>query len=453
MLNRIKRIHFVGIGGIGMSGLARVLSDMGYRVSGSDKVENLCTRKLREKGIEVFIGHENTNIKEDVELIVYSSSISKDNPELKEAMMKKIPILHRSDILAYLMHSKIGIAIAGAHGKTTITALTSHLLREAGFEPTALVGGWLNQYDTNAWLGRGEFLVAEADESDGSFRKFSPVYSIISNIDFEHLDYYKNIDEIVSAYQSFMEKTRSQGCIFYCYDDIYLREVIKRINLRSISYGFDYRADVYPKEIHLNKDHIEFDSVYFGKTIGRFKLQIPGRHNILNTQAVVALAIELGINLEKLKNALFSFQGVRRRFQIRKREPIMVVDDYAHHPNEIKATLATAKTFRKKRIIAVFQPHRYTRTYYLKERFGDAFELADKLLITDIYPADEKPIMGVNGLMLCKEIMKKKKDVLYLEKEKIIPYLLNTIERDDLILMLGAGDIVNLTDELLKKLG
>lgn len=453
MLNRVNKIHFVGIGGIGMSGLARILFDLGYKISGSDKVDNFCINKLRERGIEVFVGHKKDNLKKEVGLVVYSSSIPQDNPELEKARSERIPIVHRSEILSFLMQSKIGIAIAGAHGKTTITGLIAHILKEAGLEATAVVGGWLKQYDTNAWLGKGDFFVAESDESDGSFLKLSPFYSVVNNIDFEHVDYYRNMKNIVEAYRKFIEKTRQVGCVFYCYDDFYLKEIMKGLNLRSISYGFDTHSDIYPENISLNADGVEFDCIYFGKKVGRFRLQIPGRHNILNAQVAIALSRELNIEWEKIKKALYSYQGTRRRFEIRKSEPIMIVDDYAHHPNEIKVTLETAQTFKKKRIIVVFQPHRYTRTFYLREKFVDAFYLADKLMITDIYSADEEPIEGVNGFMLCEEILKKnkEKDILFLSKKEIVSHLLEIAKKDDLILMIGAGDITKITDELLER--
>ncbi|MCM8784048.1 MAG: UDP-N-acetylmuramate--L-alanine ligase [Candidatus Omnitrophica bacterium] len=456
MLNRFRRIHFVGIGGIGMSGLAKVLFELGYEVSGSDKVDNFYIHKLREIGIRVFIGHKKTNIEDDVRLVIYSSSISFDNPELTSAKERGIPILHRSEVLSFLFQSRIGIAVAGAHGKTTVSALLTHLLCEANFSPTAIVGGWINQYDTNAWLGRGNFLVAESDESDGSFTRLSPVYSIVNNVDFEHLDYYKNdINKIVKAYELFISRTRDMGCVFYCYDDPYLRKIMNRVPLRSISYGFSRESDVYPSNIVLNANQVEFECIYLGNNVGSFNLQVPGRHNVLNAQVAIAFGRELNISWDKIKHALSSYEGTRRRFQIRKYEPVMVVDDYAHHPNEIKATLEAACTFKKNRIITVFQPHRYTRIFYLRDKFADAFTLADKLLVTDIYSADEKPIKGVNGCMLYEEIVKKvgnAKDILFLKREKIIPYLLNTVKKDDLVLILGAGDITKVTDELLRRL-
>ncbi|MGE4357643.1 MAG: UDP-N-acetylmuramate--L-alanine ligase [Candidatus Omnitrophota bacterium] len=456
MLNKIKKIHFIGIGGIGMSGLAKVFFQLGYKISGSDKVENFCVYKLREIGIEVFVGHKKTNIKEDVELVVYSSSIFPNNPEFIRAKELGIPILHRSDVLAFLFQTKIGIAVAGAHGKTTISALLTHLLHEAGLSPTAIVGGWINQYDTNAWLGKGNIIIAESDESDGSFIKLSPVYSVVNNIDFEHLDYYRNdINEIIRAYQLFINKTRDMGCVFYCYDDLYLREIMLNLPVRSISYGFSKDSDVYPLNISLNANHVEFECSYFGEKVEGFSLQIPGKHNVLNAQAVIALAREFNIDWNVIKQALSSFKGTKRRFQIRKYEPIMIIDDYAHHPNEIKATLEAARTFKKNRIITVFQPHRYSRTFYLKDKFADAFSLTDKLLLTDIYSASEKPIKGINGYMLHEEIVKKlgsNKEVLFFKKDKIASYLLDTLEKDDLVLMLGAGDITEVTDELLKGL-
>lgn len=455
MLNQFKKIHFVGIGGIGMSGLAKILLALGYEVSGSDKRENFCIHKLRKQGAKIFIGHRESNIEDDTDAVVYSSAIPFGNPELLKAKEKKIPLLHRADILSFIMQSRIGIAVAGAHGKTTIAAMLAHLLSKADFNPTVTIGGWLNQYETNAWLGRGSFMVAEADESDSSFMKLSPFYSIVNNIDYEHLDHYKDIAEIVYAYQCFMKKTRDMGCVFFCYDDTNLREIIPKLHRRCVSYGFNPLSDVHPVNILLKPGRIEFECIYFGKKMGEFSLQIPGRHNVLNAQAAIAVARELNIAWEKIKDALSTYPGTGRRFQIRKFSPVMIVDDYAHHPNEIRATLEAASTFKKKRIIAVFQPHRYSRIYYLKEKFADAFTLADKLLVTDIYSADENPIPGIDGCMLWKEILRKTgrvKDIFFLKREKIIPSLLEMIRKDDLILMLGAGDITTITDELVKRI-
>jgi len=437
-----------------MSGLARILLELGYSISGSDKVVNSCTRALLAKGAEVFSGHSEKNIKNDVDMVVYSSSIHPDNPELVKARDKKIPIIHRGDILAYLMQSRIGIAIAGAHGKTTTTALIANILSDAGLEPTAVVGGWVTAWDTNSRLGRGNFLVAESDESDGSFLKLSPVYTVVNNIDLEHLDYYHNLDNIIQAYKSFIEKTRDFGCVFYCSDNAYLREILKECKLRTVSYGLNKDADVYPENIRLDANHTEFECIYYGLNLGKIELQIPGIHNVINAQAALALARELNIDWRVIKKSLFSFKGTKRRFQIKKDKPVMVVDDYAHHPTEIKATLEAAHAWKKNRIITVFQPHRYSRTIYLKDIFPDAFSLADKLVITDIYSAGEKPIDGVSADIIYKAILNKgnNKDVLFLSRDKIIPYLLKIAKDDDLILMLGAGDITYLSDELVEEL-
>ncbi len=437
-----------------MSGLAGILLEMGCKISGSDRTANACTKYLSEKGAGVFIGHNADNIETDVDMVVYSSSIFPDNPELLRAKDKNIPVVHRADILAHLIQSRIGIVVAGAHGKTTTTALIASILYEAGLDPTAVVGGWVNAWDANARLGKGNFLVAESDESDGSFLKLSPVYTVINNIDLEHVDFYHTIERIKEAYRLFIGRTRDCGCVFYCLENPYLREIMRECRLHSISYGLSRECDIYPEAIRLDAGGVEFECVYFGENIGRIKLQIPGVHNVINTEAALALARQLHIDWETIKRALSSYQGTRRRFQIKKAQPVMVVDDYAHHPAEIKVTLEAALSWKKNRIITVFQPHRYSRTFYLKDGFADAFGLADKLVITDIYPGGESPIEGVSGEDIYRAVLDRSnnKEILFLSKDKIIPYLLSIVKDDDLILMLGAGDITCITDELIEKL-
>jgi UDP-N-acetylmuramate--alanine ligase len=453
MLNNLKKIHFVGIGGIGMSGLAKVLLEMGYEVTGSDAVANSCVKQLGLKGAKISLGHSKHNLDPEVGLVVYSSSIPKDNPELLEAKRREIPVLHRADILADLMSCRIGIAVAGAHGKTTTTAMIAHILDEAGLEPTAVVGGWVNTWNTNAILGKGNLFIAESDESDGSFLKLSPVYTVVNNIDEEHFDYYRNIDNAIEAYRNFIENTRDYGCVFYCNEDVYLRRIMQNYRRRNVSYGLTSGADIYAEKIKLAKNIVEFECIYYGNDIGKLRLQVPGLHNVINAEAALAVARELNVSLEIVKKALFSYKGTRRRFQIKKEKPIMIVDDYAHHPSEIKVTLEAASKWGKNRIVTVFQPHRYSRTFYLKEHFADAFRLSDKLVITDIYAAGEKPIPGVNGRDIFKAVINNGyKHAVYLHREEIIPYLLKITQSGDLVLMLGAGDITNLTDELVYRL-
>ncbi len=453
MLTDVNKIHFVGIGGIGMSGLAGILIELGYKVSGSDISLNSCTQRLILKGAVIKSGHHKDNLGSDVDMLVYSSSISSDNPELIKARAKNISVVHRADILAWLMQSRIGISVAGAHGKTTTTALIAHLLSVAGYDPTAVIGGVVNDWNTNARLGRGNYLVAEADESDGSFLKLPSVYTVVNNIDEEHLDYYKNINNIIEVYRCFVNNTRYFGCVFYCLDNFYLREIMKNSGLRNISYGLSEEANVYPKGIKLRDNFSDFECVYFGNNLGKVSLQIPGIHNILNACAALAVAKELNVDLGIIKEALFSYKGTKRRFQIKKDKPIMVVDDYAHHPAEIKATLEAACAWKKNRIIVVFQPHRYTRTFYLQDLFSGAFNLADKLIITDIYAAGEKPIEGISGEGIYDKVLKSgHKDAVYLNKNDVIPHLLKMAKEDDLILILGAGDVTRLSDELVDEL-
>ncbi|HOW34810.1 MAG TPA: UDP-N-acetylmuramate--L-alanine ligase [Candidatus Omnitrophota bacterium] len=449
-----KHYHFIGIGGVGMGTIASLLIAKGYRVSGSDLKESDFTAKLREQKAKISIGHDAKNI-ESPDFVVYSSAVSRDNPERVAAEQKKIPVLQRAQLLAQLMESEKGITVAGAHGKTTTTSMISYCLIRAGLNPTTAVGGMINNDKTyNSNLGSGQYFVAEVDESDGSFLYFSPFYSVITNIDFEHVDYYHSWDNILSAYRTFIARTKADGCIFAYGQDMRLRSLLSESGRRFTTYGFSKENDVVASHEKLNGRSLGFDCAYKGRNIGRFDLSIPGKHNILNALACICVSMQMGIDLEVIRESLREFKGVRRRFQLKTDvNDIMVIDDYGHHPTEIKATIETAKSLGRKRVVTVFQPHRYTRTKFLMEEFVKSLSASDCLVITDIYAASEEVIPGVTSEKLCELIRASgKPEVIYLKKERIIDYLLDNVRKGDLVLTLGAGDITRISDAFAQKL-
>lgn len=444
--------HLIGIGGIGMSGIARILLAKGVKVSGSDIKETKILEDLRQLGADVYLGHHPSNIK-GANLVVYSSAISQDNPEIKQAQKDKIPVVKRAKMLADLMQEKRVITVTGAHGKTTTTSLVSHLLLEAGLSPTVAIGGILRNLDSNAYLGKGTFFVAEADESDGSFLYYKPDYSIITNIDYEHIDYYKNFNNLVDTFKKFLDNTKESGCVFGCSDDENLRNILNGYKKRFILFGLYQDAHIYPSDIKLNGLTSSFNCLYHHKLIDRFTLSLGGMHNIVNALSVIALGLELGVNLENIKKALTTYKGAKRRLEIKlDTEDVLILDDYAHHPTEIKATLNALDTLKRRRIIVVFQPHRYSRTKLLLNEFGKCFVGADYVIITDIYPAGEKPIDGITDKSIY-DCMNKAGDprVSYMPKEAVVKHLLKVTKSGDLIITLGAGDITKLSDELAQK--
>jgi len=449
-----KHYHLIGIGGIGMSGIAQLLLRLGYKVSGSDLKENKNTVKLKNLGAEIFIGHNSGNIK-GVDKVVYSSAIKEDNPEIKEAKRLKIPLIMRAQALAQLMQAKSVITVAGSHGKTTVTSLVSCLLLEAGFSPTVAIGGILKNIGTNACMGSGEFFVAEADESDGSFLYYKPKFSIITNIDYEHLNYYKSFEKEVEAFRKFLGATDKDGCAFCCSDDLNLKGILKEYKNKYILFGLKPGADIYPRNIRLDGLSSEFDCFFKNKFVARFSLSLGGEHNISNALSVIALGLELGIALKFIKSALLGYKGVGRRLEIKfKDERYMVIDDYAHHPTQIKATLKAITNLKAKRVVVIFQPHRFTRMQLLFEEFTKSFDNVGCLIITDIYPASESPIPGVNSFNLYEKIKERTQDkkVYFIPKEGIINKVLEIIRPGDLIITLGAGDIARLSDELAERI-
>ncbi len=449
-----KHYHLIGIGGIGMSGIAQLLLRRGIKVSGSDLKESKITGELKKLGAQVFIGHNPLNIK-GANLIIYSSAILQDNPEIQEAKRQGITLIRRAQALASLMEDETVITVTGSHGKTTTASLVSYLLLEAGLSPTIAVGGVLRNIDTNAYLGDGKFFVAEADESDGTFLYYRPKYSIITNIDYEHLDYYKEFKNAIAAFKKFLNNTKEDGCVFVCSDDINLKDIIKDYKNKYVMFGLKEGAHIYPKNIKTKDLTLEFDCFYKDKFIDRFYLALGGEHNISNALSVIALGFELGIDLKVIKKTLKHYQGAKRRLEIKfNNKDYLLIDDYAHHPTEIRATLSALRNLRFARLIAIFQPHRYTRTKLLLDEFSKSFDLVDYVIITDIYPAGEEPQEGISGRLIYDKIKEHSpnKQVVFLPKEKIATYILETIRSQDLVVTLGAGDIVKTCDELVEEL-
>jgi UDP-N-acetylmuramate--alanine ligase len=454
MFKRIKHIHFVGIGGIGMSGIAEVLLNLGYKVSGSDIKESDATERLRKLGGDINIGHRAENVASP-HVVVISSAVTKENVEVVAAREKQIPVIPRAEMLAELMRLKYGVAIAGAHGKTTTTSMVATVLAAGGIDPTVVIGGKLNSLGTNAKLGQGDFLVAEADESDGSFLKLSPAIAVVTTIDEEHLDYYKDINEIKAAFLTFVNKVPFYGVSVLCLDQPHIQALIPQVQKRYQTYGMSSQADYQAKDISLRALGSRFKVMNHSIDLGTFELSVPGIHNINNSLATIVVARELGIDIEIIRKALRDFSGVQRRFQIKgETKGIIVVDDYGHHPTEIKATLAAAASGMDRRVVVVFQPHRYTRTQHLLEDFFTAFNHADKLVIMDIYAAGENPIPGVSGKALYEGIKKYgHKDATFItSREKILEHLVGTVKTGDLVLTLGAGDVWKIGEQLLENL-
>ncbi len=449
-----RHYHFIGIGGMGMGNLALLMLAKGYAVSGSDLKEGELTRQLRERGARIHIGHDIRNL-EGADCVVYSSAVTMTNPEMFHAVSQHIPVLRRAELLAELVNKEVGVTVAGAHGKTTTSSMASLLLIKAGLKPTTAIGGIVNNgEDYNANLGIGRHIVAEVDESDGSFLYFSPHFSIITNVDAEHLDYYDTFEKIKEAYAMFVERTVPGGVVVACGDDKNLRPIVEAGDRRKVFYGFGADNEWIATNIHCDANGSSYDCYHDGNMIGHFELSVPGKHNALNSLAIVALGHELKIDVSVIQETLHSFGGVKRRFQ-RKGDVggVMVIDDYGHHPTEIAATLQTAKTLDRKRIITVFQPHRYTRTKFLLNEFSTCFNLTDYLILTDIYAASEKPIEGVSTAILEDKIREVcPGNLTYLKKEDIVDYLTNMVQPGDLVLTLGAGDITHISDEIVRRI-
>ncbi len=444
----------MGIGGAGMSGIAELLLNIGYEVSGSDLKSSKVTERLQTLGAAIMIGHKAVNAK-DAHVVVFSSAVKDDNPELVYAREHNIPAIPRAEMLAELMRVKYAVAIAGSHGKTTTTSLVSLVLAEGGLDPTSIVGGKVNIFGSNAKLGQSEYLVAEADESDGSFLKLTPTIAIVTNIDPEHLDYYKTFEKEKDAYVEFINKVPFYGLAILCLDEENVASIMPRLKVRRMTYGLSAQADVRGYNVVQRGGACDFSVIVRGKPFGSFTIHMPGIHNVYNALAGIAAGVELELEPGKIQEGIEKFNGVERRFQIKANiNDIIVVDDYGHHPKEIKATLAGAKNGWNRRLIVVFQPHRFTRTMLLFNDFLTAFYQADVLIITDIYPAGEEPIEGVDAYKLYSAMKDMGyKDVRYIpDKDKIVDALEKIVVPGDMVITQGAGDILTVGDAFIKRL-
>ncbi len=459
MFEKYKVIHFVGIGGVGMSGIAEVLANLGYDVTGSDLKESETTRRLRGMGIKIYIGHREENI-DSAHVVVVSSAVRPGNPEIAAARGLSIPVIPRAEMLAELARLKYGVLVAGAHGKTTTTSLISTVLGVGGFDPTIIIGGKLKGIGSNARLGRGQFLVAEADESDGSFLKLSPTIAVVTNIDREHMDFFRSMDRLKEAFLSFINKVPFYGVSFICNENEHVRELVPDIHRRYMTYGFSGSPDICAADVEKRFMGTSFDVIYRNASIGRFSIPIPGMHNVLNALACIGVALELKMEVGAIREALDSFSGIQRRFEFKgESKGIKVYDDYGHHPTEIRATIAAAKENMKylggeARLYVMFQPHRFTRTADLMDEFGCSFEGADTLVLLDIYPAGERPIEGITSRALLEKITRGgHADVVYpAGSNEALRYVLARMRSGDLLLTLGAGDVWKLGEKVLEGL-
>jgi UDP-N-acetylmuramate--alanine ligase len=449
MFSKVRRIHFVGIGGIGMSGIAEVLLNLGYSVSGSDIRKTDVTERLEKLGALITYEHKPENV-HGVDVVVVSSAIRGENPEILRAKEMFIPVIPRAEMLAELMRVKFGIAVAGAHGKTTTTSLISTILACAGYDPTCVIGGKLKSINSNALLGTGKFLVAEADESDGSFVLLSPIIAIATNIDLEHLDYYRDIEEIKEAFVSFLNRVPFFGLDVICIDNPHIQSIIPSLKRRYVTYGLSKQADCRAENIVRCGFETDFQVAYKGQILGDVTLSMPGIHNVVNSLAAIVTCMELEVPFTVIKKALRSFEGIQRRLEIKCNTEVKVIDDYAHHPTEIKATISTLREMGEGRIIVAFQPHRYTRTKALMKEFITSFNDADILLITEIYPASESKIEGVSGEVLAEAIKASgHKHVEYARTlDELTEKVISNARPGDTILTLGAGDIYKVAERL-----
>jgi UDP-N-acetylmuramate--alanine ligase len=452
--SKIRQIHFVGIGGIGMSGIAEVLLNLGYRITGSDAKETEITRRLNQLGCRITYVHQRDNV-HGADVVVVSSAIRRDNPEIQEAKAQMIPVIPRAEMLAELMRMKYCIAVAGTHGKTTTTSMAATVLAHAGLDPTMVIGGRLNSLGSSARLGEGEFLVAEADESDGTFLTLSPTIAVVTNIDPEHLDFYDDIEHLKRTFIEFINKVPFYGSSILCLDHPNVRALITAVQKRYITYGINQEANVRGKGIRPEGWGIIFEAWWQDRLLGEVRLNMPGIHNVYNALAAIAVGMELEIAFRTIKEALEGFTGVGRRFELKgETAGIAIIDDYAHHPEEIRVTLAAAKGLGDRRIVALFQPHRYTRTRDLFEEFLSAFAQADALFITDIYPAGEDPIAGVSAEALCQAIEQRGgTEVRYVpDREHLVDEVLPVLRPGDIVMTLGAGNIWETSEAIVEAL-
>jgi UDP-N-acetylmuramate--alanine ligase len=460
MFAKIQRIHFVGIGGIGMSGIAEVLLNLGYKVSGSDVKATPVTQRLASLGAVIYEGHEEQNAA-DAEVVVVSSAISPANPEVLQARRQHIPVIRRAEMLAELMRLKYGIAIAGMHGKTTTTSMVAAVLAAGGLDPTVVVGGRVDAMGSNARLGKSQYLVAEADESDRSFLNLSPILSVVTNIDREHMDCYRNMRDVKRTFVQFMDLVPFYGTVVVCNDDPVLRGLLPEVQRRTVTYGTRRGSDLRITAVNSEKMASEttplnrFEVRFEDRELGEFTLHVPGLHNVLNATAAIAVGLGLDVPVEHIRSGLDHFRGVDRRFQLKgKAAGVTVIDDYGHHPTEIKATLSAARQCGFRKVHVIFQPHRYSRTQALMEEFATAFGDAETIWVLDVYPASEAPIEGVTGEVLAERIRQQSgKDANYQGSfSEAAHAAVAAAEEGDMILTLGAGNVSQLGASILEKL-
>ena len=452
--SRKRKVHFIGIGGIGMSGIAEILISQGYIVSGSDIAEGDSTRYLAKLGATIFYGHDEKNLS-NADVVVVSSAIDEKNPEIQAARKGKVPIIQRAEMLAELMKMKTGIAVAGTHGKTSTTSMIATIVQHSGLDPTIIIGGKVDALGGNAKLGKGDFLVAEADESDKSFLHLPSTIAIVTNIDNDHLNNYGNIQNIKEAFVDFINRIPFYGMAILCQDDENVKSILARIKKPYITYGFSPQADLQAKNLNFQNFGATFEVWRGDKKLGDAQSNVPGKHNVLNSLAALAAGMEIGLSFEQVSQGLAQFRGVRRRFELKgEKGGVKVFDDYGHHPTEIKATLAAARKAWSGRIVTFFQPHRYSRTQDCYEDFVKAFDDADVLFLADIYPAGEAPIEGINSEKLAEDIrLNGHKSVEFLGDPKVAADLIAPkLQSGDLFLTLGAGSIYAAGEQLLKKM-
>ena len=455
MLQKRHRLHFVGIGGIGMSGIAEVLLNLGYAVTGSDLHESEVTERLRKLGAQVFVGHQEDNLAADPSVVVISTAVKYSNPEVLEARRRHIPVIPRAEMLAELMRMKYGVAVAGSHGKTTTTSMIAAVLSTAGLDPTMVIGGRVHMLGTNAKMGQGAILVAEADESDGSFLLLSPTIAVITNIDREHMDFHQTMERLNESFLDFINKIPFYGLAVLCLDNAHVRALLPKVRKRFATYGLSSDADFSAQDLQMKPTGVEYTVLHHEKPLGKLRLHLPGRHSASNALAAVAVGHELEIPFSRVAEALDGFTGIHRRFEI-KGEPrgITIIDDYGHHPAEIQATIEAIHDSWKRPLIVIFQPHRFSRTQDLFDDFLTAFEGADRLVLTEIYAAGEDPIEGVTSEALYQGIKRRgHMEVDFIpDKGQIVKQLVGKLNPGDIVLTLGAGDVYKVGEALVEAL-
>ena len=452
MLRETKHLHFTAIGGIGMSGIAEILVNLGYRVTGSDRAESAQTRHLRELGVTVRIGHHAENIA-GTDVLIYSSAVAHDNPELVAARAGGIPIIPRAEMLGELMRLKYGIAVAGTHGKTTTSSMVARVLQHGGFDPTAVIGGRVSFLGSNSRLGAGEYFVAEADESDGSFLRLPPTLAVVTNIDNDHLDHYGSMETLRRAFLDFINRVPFYGVAFLCADDANVRAILPGAEKKYRTYGLTERADLMAADLRADGFASTFTVLERGRELGAVRLLVPGRHNVANALATISVGLEMGMPFATIAEGLADFGGVQRRFQHKGAAAgVTVVDDYGHHPREIAATLAAARSGWRGPLWAIFQPHRYTRTRDLYREFGECFGAADRVFLLDIYAANETPLPGVTSALIGEELRRHGVAVTMAAKETVAREVAAAAPDGTLVLTLGAGDVDKCGEQLLARL-